>query len=200
MLADIGQYLWDLADNWAAFLTGGIPVAVLVVWERWRSKQSNFRFFVAIFLVFGFVAANFQTWRQEHAARSNAEHAADYRVLLANRWEPLTTDEALAFKRELKKMVKVKTEVLCNFAGCSDIALSFQVALEESNWDAELGPGFGSTISGVQVWSGNSQAQQFANAVELATKGRIKPKLGTKGEADSPLADDLILFVIGRKR
>jgi hypothetical protein len=81
MRSDLWQYFLDLSDHWAAFMTGGIPVAILAVWERWRNRNVTFRFYVAIFLVFGFVAASFQTWRDEYKARISAEqtraHAAE---------------------------------------------------------------------------------------------------------------------------
>jgi hypothetical protein len=72
MLADIGQYIADLADNWAAFMTGGIAAALILVIERLRRDQLPVRTFI-VFLVFGFIAASFMTWRHEHTARILAE-------------------------------------------------------------------------------------------------------------------------------
>jgi hypothetical protein len=63
MLADIGQYLWDLAEHWAAFMTGGIPAALILIVERLRGKQLPLRAFV-MFLAFGFVAASYQAHNQ----------------------------------------------------------------------------------------------------------------------------------------
>src|SRR5258706_3405783 len=73
MFANVTHFIGDILDNWAAFITGGIPVAMLVIWERWRSRNVSFRFYVAVFLGFGFAAASFQTWRQEHSAKIQAE-------------------------------------------------------------------------------------------------------------------------------
>jgi hypothetical protein len=73
MGSDIWQYVLDLSDHWAAFMTGGAPVALLALWERWRNRNVSFRFYVAIFLGFGFAAASFQTWRDEYKARVIAE-------------------------------------------------------------------------------------------------------------------------------
>ena len=72
MLVDIEQYLLDLADNWAAFMTGGIPAALALVIERLRKMQMPIRTFVIVFLAFGFAAASFATWRNEHVARMAA--------------------------------------------------------------------------------------------------------------------------------
>jgi hypothetical protein len=78
MFADFSLFITDLLDNWAAFMTGGIPVAILAVWERWRSRNVSFRFYMAIFLGVGFAAASFQTWRQEHAIRIQVEQLAPH--------------------------------------------------------------------------------------------------------------------------
>jgi hypothetical protein len=75
MLADIGQYLFDLADNWAAFMTGGIPVAVVAIWERWKGRAIPLRAYFLLFLGVGFAAASFQTWQHEYTARIRAEQA-----------------------------------------------------------------------------------------------------------------------------
>jgi hypothetical protein len=75
MLADIGKYLWELGDHWAAFMTGGPVVAVLIFWERWRNRNIPFRFYAAVFLVVGLAAASFQTWQQERTARMLAEQS-----------------------------------------------------------------------------------------------------------------------------
>ena len=36
MLAGLGQYILDLAENWAAFMTGGTIAALVLVIERLR--------------------------------------------------------------------------------------------------------------------------------------------------------------------
>ena len=46
---------------------------ILAIWERWKNRTVSFRFYVVVFLAFGFVAASFQTWRQEHYERIKAE-------------------------------------------------------------------------------------------------------------------------------
>jgi hypothetical protein len=101
MWADIIQYAWDLLDHWSAFMTGGIPVAILAVWERWRSRNVSFRFYVAIFLGFGFAAASFQTWRQENAGRLLAEQT------------DISARQRLAKKAELQKFF-IEAGVLLN--------------------------------------------------------------------------------------
>jgi hypothetical protein len=107
MLADVGQYLWDLADNWAAFMTGGIPAALILIVERLRRKQLPLRTFV-IFLAFGFVAASYQAHNHLNGELKKTkvaneslkgdlkiagDQAADVRRQLAeaNKWIPLAS-------------------------------------------------------------------------------------------------------------
>ena len=73
MLDDLGQYVLELADNWAAFMTGGLLSALVLVIERVRKNTISVWLFVLLFLVFGFAASSFTTWRNEHAARVKAE-------------------------------------------------------------------------------------------------------------------------------
>ena len=42
-------------------------------WERWKGRPISLGLFVSLFIAFGLVAASFQAWRQEHAARIIAE-------------------------------------------------------------------------------------------------------------------------------
>jgi hypothetical protein len=78
MLTDIGQYLWDLAYNGPAFMTGGFLAALVLVIERLRRHLSA-RVFVIVFLSLGFIAASFQTWRHEHIAKLALEQVAQKR-------------------------------------------------------------------------------------------------------------------------
>jgi hypothetical protein len=103
MLADIWQYILDLADHWAAFITGGPIVAILVFWERWRDKTIPFRIYVAIFLVIGFVAAGFLTWRQERDARVQAEQ-----TISVTRNRSATKAELQKFYIELGALLEVQ--------------------------------------------------------------------------------------------
>jgi hypothetical protein len=42
---------------------------IWAIWERATNRNISFRYYVIVFLVFGFVAASFQTWRQEQKER-----------------------------------------------------------------------------------------------------------------------------------
>ena len=47
-------------------MTGGIPAATFLLIERFRQKPFSLRTFVAIFLVFGFFAASYESWNDEY--------------------------------------------------------------------------------------------------------------------------------------
>lgn len=53
-------------------MTGGIPAALALVIERLRKAQMPVRTFAVVFLAFGFLAASFASWRNEHVARMAA--------------------------------------------------------------------------------------------------------------------------------
>lgn len=71
-MADIATYFWALASHWAAFVTGGIPAALFLVIERVLQRPFSLRTFVAVFLVFGFVAASYEAWHDEYQRNSSA--------------------------------------------------------------------------------------------------------------------------------
>jgi hypothetical protein len=59
----------------------------------------------------------------------------------------------------------------------------------------------GATVSGFQIWSASKQTPKFAEAIELATKGRIKPSIHMKAqEGEGELDEQHLMFAVGRKR
>ena len=75
MVADLFTYCWLLISHWAAFMTGGIIAAAFFFLERLREKQFGWRPYFIVFVVFGFFAASYQTWRDEYVARVQAEQS-----------------------------------------------------------------------------------------------------------------------------
>jgi hypothetical protein len=101
MLDDVGQYILDLADNWAAF-TGGILSALVLVMERVRKNTISVRLFILLFLVFGFAASSFTTWRNEHAMRMKAEQAPKGRnPAIVHRLQEYYADAAIYFDKAM---------------------------------------------------------------------------------------------------
>jgi hypothetical protein len=81
MFADLNQYFWALLSNWAAFMTGGFTAAAVLLVERLRGRQFALRTWLAVFVVFGFVAASYQTWHDQYVQQSQksvlrAKHVA----------------------------------------------------------------------------------------------------------------------------
>ena len=56
------------------------PAMLLGAWEHWKGRSASWRTYIAIFLVFGFGAATFQTWRQERSMFVATEKSR-------NRWQ-----------------------------------------------------------------------------------------------------------------
>jgi hypothetical protein len=73
-----------LAERWAALVTGGIFTALFAGYERWRGKPVAWSTYVRIFVVFGFVAASFSAWRDEHSSKINAGGTEDLNLKSPN--------------------------------------------------------------------------------------------------------------------
>jgi hypothetical protein len=73
---DLLQFMDALIDHWVAFVTGSVPALLLGIWEHWKGRSLSWRTYVAVFLVFGFVAASFQTWRAERVEGAHARNPA----------------------------------------------------------------------------------------------------------------------------
>jgi hypothetical protein len=76
LLSDILQFGLRLLDHWVAFATGSVPVMIVGAWEHWKGRSVSWRFYVVVFLAFGFTAASFQTWRQDRSERTHFRDAA----------------------------------------------------------------------------------------------------------------------------
>src|SRR5258705_10413191 len=74
--SDILEFALGLLDHWVAFATGSVPVMIVGAWEHWRGRSVSWRFYVVVFLVFGFTAASFQTWRRDRSEEIHSRDAA----------------------------------------------------------------------------------------------------------------------------
>jgi hypothetical protein len=128
MLADVVQFIGDLLDHWVAFGTGSIPVMIIGIWERWRSRNVSFRFYAALFLAFGFTAASFQTWRQEHNAR-----ILDEQTILHSKERTATKAKLQTFYIEIGQMIDapvvkdISADDFKKFADATNIKLDAMV-------------------------------------------------------------------------
>src|SRR6266481_696 len=72
LLEDIARFIWAVMSMWQAYMTGGIVIASLGIYERITNKTISLRTFiigVAAFLLVAF----FMVWRDQYRARVDAE-------------------------------------------------------------------------------------------------------------------------------
>jgi hypothetical protein len=208
------EFVTTVFSFWAAWITGvvfvieqGVPYLPKRIgeWiEREWPKESRYPA-LRMLCVLGLVLASFQAFDQANGKLKEANNklAADdtIRELLTYRWPPLSAQEAVAIKSAFNGFQKVELAILCNFAGCSDLAASLETVFEDIHWTVTSGPGMGATVSGFQIWSASKQTPKFAEAIELATKGRIKPSIHMKAqEGEGELDEQHLMFAVGRKR
>jgi hypothetical protein len=62
---DIFTFILAVVDKWAALMTGGIAIAALTLWERYKNQPISWASYFAIALISIFVAC-YQAWRDEH--------------------------------------------------------------------------------------------------------------------------------------
>jgi hypothetical protein len=97
--------------------------------------------------------------------------------ITSNRWEPLSRDETKILHDQLSSMSipKQKVQVLCALAGCGDLAESFRLVFKSLNWNATVTPTYADdTPEGLLLWYHDESARKIADAIEFATKGRLK--------------------------
>lgn len=68
-------------------MTGGMVVACFVALERFLRRQFSWTVFFLVFIVFGFVAASYQTWHDEYELHNGkAARRAEHVVQLQKFW------------------------------------------------------------------------------------------------------------------
>jgi hypothetical protein len=156
--------------------------------------------------VFGFVVASFQAYDNVNNRLREAQKTSLETKYAANRWEPLTNDEAVALRAELKKLPAARLSVLCAYAGCADLADSIFTVAHDLNWSGTFEGGYmtdGGIKPGIEIWSYRKTADarnSIADAIERATKGRLKVSPHEwNGQPMSEHESDVNL-IIGRRR
>jgi len=119
---------------------------------------------------------------------------------LTNRWEPLTDEEISLLRAKLRDIPAQSFQIHCAYYGCTDIAISLDKVLEgDLGWNGDIDPGIGPLANGVTVYSGNKFAEEFTNALDLATSGRLKVKYNSVDDI-RPDINKFIVVIIGRKQ
>jgi hypothetical protein len=65
---DLLLFLRSVGSRWGILMTGGIPMAILALWEHWKGQSVSWRGFVVGALFFLLWAA-YLAWRDEHGKR-----------------------------------------------------------------------------------------------------------------------------------
>ena len=65
MLGDVGEFAKSVAMHWGSWLTGGLIIAAIWVYEHFKGEALPWRF-AAVVLALCFLIATFMTWREQH--------------------------------------------------------------------------------------------------------------------------------------
>lgn len=76
LFQDILQFLWAVLSHWQAYMTGGMAMAAVFVYERLTSKTVSIRVVVGGIIAFLFVAF-FLAWRDQYRAGLVAQQSID---------------------------------------------------------------------------------------------------------------------------
>ena len=92
-------------------------------------------------------------------------------------WPDLTDDEKAALAEVLKTVPKtVKFDIICNDAGCNDLAMDIDDAMEKAGLDSFLDRSLGPLGYGIDIQVNTfdmKAAQQAGLALKKATSGRL---------------------------
>jgi hypothetical protein len=155
--------------------------------------------------VFGFVVASFQAY-DSVKGRLRELQKTSLETYAANRWAPLTNDEAVALRAELKKLPPARLSVLCAYAGCADLADSIFTVAHDLNWSGTFEGGYmtnGGIKPGIEIWSYRQTADarnSIADAIERATRGRLKVSPHEWEGKPMPEHESDINLIVGRRR
>jgi hypothetical protein len=72
ILKDIGRFIWAVLSIWQAYMTGGIVIALLGLYERLTKKTISLRTFIIGVIAF-LLAAFFLAWRDQYRGRLDTE-------------------------------------------------------------------------------------------------------------------------------
>jgi hypothetical protein len=64
-VTDLFVFLRSLASHWGVLMTGGIPMAILALWEHWKGQSISWGVFSIGALVFALWAA-YLAWKDQH--------------------------------------------------------------------------------------------------------------------------------------
>ncbi len=98
----------------------------------------------------------------------------------ANHWEPLSDQEAIALRDELRKLPAEKLSVLCGIPACADLAESIFDLFQSMHWPGTYASSYfmdNGIQQGIEIWSfpkKEKERDKVAAVIERATNGRLK--------------------------
>lgn len=203
-----GLLLWNFWTVLAGIMLGAEPVTRWF-WPEYDAWAVTFlpaarrRRFARGAALLAFVAANYLAFHDmaDQLRRSSSPDEPKYAQLIRNRYDPLTGPEQASFRSLVRDIPAQPLAILCNHAGCNDLAESFSEAFHDLAWQARVEPGidFGNTPRGISIWSDNTAARPLAEAIEKATNGRLKVSLFRRNPEGSANLNQELDLVLGRK-
>jgi hypothetical protein len=98
----------------------------------------------------------------------------------ANYWNPLSDQETVAVRDELRKLPPEKLNVLCGIPACADLAESVFDLTESMQWTGTYSSAYfmdNGIQQGIEIWAYAAKQKErddVAAAIEHATNGRLK--------------------------
>jgi hypothetical protein len=205
-----GLLLWNFWTVLAGIMLGVEPVTRWF-WPEYDAWAANFlpavrrRRIARFAALLAFVGANYLAFHDmaeqlRQRSLSSNEFQQKYTQLIRNRYDPLTGSEQASFRSLIRDIPAQPLAILCNHAGCNDLAESFSEAFHDLAWQVRVEPGidFGNSPKGISIWSDNVAARPLAEAIEKATGGRLKVSLFRRNPEGSANLNHELDLVLGR--
>jgi hypothetical protein len=122
----------------------------------------------------------------------------------ANHWNPLSDQETIALRDELRKLAPERLNVLCAIPACADLAESIFDLTQSMQWSGTYASAYfmdNGIQQGIEIWSYAGKEKErdgIAAALERATNGRLKISSHLWPGEPSPENRNDINFVVGR--
>jgi hypothetical protein len=122
----------------------------------------------------------------------------------ANHWKPLSDQEAIALRDELRRLSPEKLDVLCGIPSCADLAESIFDVSQGMHWLGTYASSYfmdSGIHQGIEIWpftKKEKERDKIAAVIERATNGRLKISSHAWPGNPSPEGENDINLVIGR--
>jgi hypothetical protein len=87
----IGQFSWEVFNNWAGYFTGGGIMAVITFWHSWREQQIRRKLLIGL-TIFFFALGSYKAWEEQYEKAEIAGINSDNSRHVAARYETRFND------------------------------------------------------------------------------------------------------------